>query len=49
MRANPLNLVLAAWLERKDTCVSSIYEAVQSVPEASGSAGDGTRSEDDIL
>ena len=25
---------LAAWLERKDTCVSSIYEAVQSVPEA---------------
>ena len=25
---------LAAWLERKDTCVSSIYEAVQSVPDA---------------
>ena len=25
---------VAAWLERKDTCVSSIYEAVQSVPEA---------------
>ena len=25
---------LAAWLERKDTCVSSIYEAVQKVPEA---------------
>ena len=25
---------LAAWLERKDMCVSSIYEAVQSVPEA---------------
>ena len=25
---------LAAWLERKETCVSSVYEAVQSVPEA---------------
>ena len=25
---------LAAWLERKDTCVSSLYEAVQKVPEA---------------
>ena len=25
---------LAAWLERKETCVSSIYEAVRKVPEA---------------
>ena len=25
---------LAAWLECKDTCVSSIYEAVQKLPEA---------------
>ena len=25
---------LSAWLERKDTCVSSIYKAVQSLPEA---------------
>ena len=25
---------LAAWLERKDTCVSAVYESVQAVPEA---------------
>ena len=25
---------LAAWLERMDSCVSSIYEAVQSIPES---------------
>ena len=25
---------LSEWLERKDTCVSSIYESVQGVPEA---------------
>ena len=25
---------LCEWLERKDTCVSSIYESVQGVPEA---------------
>ena len=25
---------LAAWLERKDTCVSAAYESVQAVPEA---------------
>ena len=25
---------LAAWLERKDTCMSTVYESVQAVPKA---------------
>ena len=25
---------LAAWLERKNSCVSAVYESVQAVPEA---------------
>ena len=25
---------LAAWLERKETCMSAVYESVQAVPEA---------------